>query len=630
MSDPALLYPYVLDGATGMVDAAYARFTGFTNQAWALVTNAISDLGDYQLPTVPFTASFNPQLALSQFPTIAAPDAPAIVFNAPAAPTAPPAAEAVSVQLSPAPVDNTAAPVYAVPSAPTLVAVTDPGDAPVLDAITLPDAPALAFPDAPADIVLSLPDVPVIQLPTFQGARPVFNAPIPEENFAFTPEEYVSALLDKTRATISAMQDGGTGLPAAVAKALRDRATLEADNEVNRAVEESYDQFSARGFDEPNGILNARLDQVRQDARAKRAGVNRDVYIQDQQAALENLRFAVQQGIALEGTLIQAHQEQMRLALEAAKYTVDLAISILNARVSAFNAQVLAYQTDASVFRELIAAEATKLDLYKSQLEGERLKVDISESQLRRYEAQLRAVNVLVDVYKSQLEAVTTEVQLNSQKLEQYRTRVSVMSEQVRAQSIQYEGYSARVNAETAKAQFYQAATQGYAARVNAWSTAERAKLDAARFTLDNNQNRQEVWRSQLALYTAQLQTEQARIDTLVKKYGADADIYQSKARVATAAAEANNRAFQLNLAEQQALVDTELKRAELEMKQVEFIASENVEIKKAIASVGGQLTSAAMSAVNFHAGTSYSGSMNLGYNLGVNFSGSIDDGSTI
>ncbi|MES2347022.1 MAG: hypothetical protein V4641_05560 [Pseudomonadota bacterium] len=623
-STPQLIYPYVLDGATSLVDAAYVRFTTFTNEAWTLAVDTLHDLADYTVPQLAFNAHFTPQLALASFPTIPAPTAPDITLNLPPSPTAPPVLDFAGISLDAPPTDNSVAPVFVQPVFPTLVSVSDPGTAPTLADVSLPTAPVLTLPDAPADMVLNLPVPPNLQLPTFQGDRPVFDAPIPTETFGFSPATYVSDLLSQTTANLSRMQQGGTGLPAAVAKALRDRATLAADDEVMRAEQETIEQYGARGFEEPSGILTKRLARVRADARAERAGTNRDIYIQDQQVAVENLRFSVQQGISLEGTLMQAFTSNQQMALDAAKYAVEMAISIFNARVSAFNAQVTMYQADAQVFRDLIAAESTKVELYRGLLEGEQIKAQISETQVRRYQAQLQGVQTLVDVYKSQLEAVTTEVAINAQKLDVFRTRVSVMTQQVQAQTTQIEGYTARINAEKGKAEFYSAATSAFAARVTAYRDVNTAKVDASRLLLENNKNRQEAWRDTVELYKTQIGAMQAQIDTIVKEFGMEADIYRSKATVATAASEANSRLFQLNLAEQQAVVDTSLKNAELQLKQLDTTAQIVSETKKAIAQVAGQLTAAAMSAVSFHAGTNYSGSMSLGYNLGISYSGTM------
>lgn len=624
--EPQLIYPYVLDGSTALVDAAYTRFTAFTNQAWALATSALNDLGNYTVPQIQFNAAFNPQIALDQFPSILAPVAPTLDAALPPAPSEPPLLTLPpDVAIDAPPVDTTVAPQYSAPAYPTLVSVDDPGNAPVLNDVSLPTAPVLDFPVKPDLLAINLPAVPTINYPTFQGERPVFNAPLPVEDFAFTPQAYVSDLLDRVRSTLGDMMSGEYVLPAAVAKALRDRATLEADNEQARTIENEVEQFSARGFEEPGGVLAKRLRNVRSDAAMARAGINRDIYVQDQQVALENLRTAVQMGVSLEGQLMQLHTSEQQMALDAAKYAMSVQIDVFNAEVTAFNAQVSLYQADASVFRDLIAAEQTKVDLYKALLEGEQIKGQLNETTVRLYTAQLQAVETLVDVYKSQLEAVNQQIAINTQKLDVYRTRVSVMAQQVQAQTAQIEGYRSRVEAETAKAQFYSASVSAYASRVAAYRESQGAKIDAARLQLDSSRLRQDAWAQTITLYTARVNAVQAQLDTIVKSFGMQSDIYKSKAQVATAAAEANNRAFQLNLAEQQAVVDTALKNAELQLKQIDAIAQITSDIKKAIAQVAGQLAASSMSAVSFHAGTNYSGSMSLGYNLGLSFSGSLD-----
>lgn len=625
---PPIIVDFGIDQASSLVGAAYTHYTTFANQAYAIAQQAIGQLGTYTVQPIRFNATFDPAIALSQFPTLNPPIAPDLTFHTPTDPGAPPTPTTQAFQIDAAPTDNTVAPVYAPPPKPQLIALSDPGNAPVLTDPTMPTAPVITYPTAPTDIAITLPLPPNIQLPTFQGQRPVFDAPIPDENFTFTPTEYVDALLDKVKAQVSTMLDGGTGLPAAVAKALRDRATNAQDEDTTRQIEESFEEFSARGFEEPNGPLANRLARVRKDAASLRAGVNRDIYVQDQQVAIENLRFAVQQGVALEGTLIQAHNDFMRISLEAARYAVDVAISILNARISVFNAEVQAYQVDAQVFVDLIRAAEVQLEIYRSELEAERLKVDINRANVDKYTAQLQAVNIMVSVYRSQLDAVTAQIQMNSQKLDQYRTRVQVLSEQVQAQTTQIQGYTAQVQAETAKAQFYDTAVRGFATRVQAWSEQQRTKIESARLGQQYDQLLQDAWKAKLALYTAQLQTQLDQLDAKVKGFSAQSDVYKATAQVASAAAEANNRAFQLNLAQQQAIVDTELKRSELDLDQLKFISQQYVEIKKGIAQVSAQLASASMSAVNFSAGTSFAGGARHDYNLSLNYSGSMDDGS--
>jgi hypothetical protein len=258
---------------------------------------------------------------------------------------------------------------------------------------------------------------------------------------------------------------GGEAMPPALAQALRDRAYTEANREEARAVAQAYDEFGTRGFSEPAGQLSRRVSEARSDALAKRQLINRDIYIQEQTVAIENLRFAVTGGIQLEGMNVQVFTAEVEAALKA----VDLA--------------------------------------------------------------------------------------------------------------------------------------QG----------TNRLKLDG--------------WRAQVEMFDTKLRAEIARVDTTLKAFLGEVDVYRADAQIATAAGEYDNRRFQLNLAQEQAIVDTEMKRADQSFEQMKYITSVMLEIKKALATVGTQLAAAAMSAVNVGASLSSSSSESLGYSLGISYSGSMDNG---
>ena len=93
-----------------------------------------------------------------------------------------------------------------------------------------------------------------------------------------------------------------------------------------------------------------------------------------------------------------------------------------------------------------------------------------------------------------------------------------------------------------------------------------------------------------------------------------------SNAAVATASGEYNNRRFQLNLAQEQAIVDTELKRAQLDMQQMQFISTVLSEIKRAVATVSAQLASSALSIISTSATVGSNHSSSMGYQLGVSY----------
>lgn len=371
MAQPALLYPAAI-GAGPIVYDAYDKWSGIALQAFSTAQKLSDQIANIQLDPVAFNASFDPQLALAPFPTMAKPAAPGdLSFHAP----------------------------------------------------TLPGAP---------------PEIVVPVLP---------------------PLSYVSDLLDGMKTAITTLL-GGNALPAAVADAIRNRAYSEAYAEEGRAVAQAYDEFGARGFEEPPGQLSRRITEARSDARNKRQQASRDVFVQEQLTAIENLRFAVTAGVQLEGM------------------------------------KVTVYRAEADV----------------------------------------------------QLETVRTAVETNRLKME--------------------------------------------------------------------------GWRAGVELYDTQLKGELARMDAVLREFQANVLVYQADAQIATAAGEFDNRRFQLNLAQEQAIVGTEMKRQDQQFEQMRFITSVMLEIKKTLAEVGSRLASAAMSAVNIGASTSSSTSESVGYSLGVDYKG--------
>lgn len=316
--------------------------------------------------------------------------------------------------------------------------------------LALTGFPVMPKPVTPPNLALNVPSLP--------PAPPIITIPL------LPPAAYLSDLLGKMQSVVGALLDGGNLLSDATANQLRSRAYTEAFTEEQRAVDQAYDEYAARGFSEPAGQLNRRVSEARSDARQKRQAASRDVFIQEQTVAIENARFAVTSGIQLEGITVQVYTAQ------------------------------------------------------------------------------------------------------------------------------------AQVNVEYAK--------------------------------LDVEQNRMQLdgWRAKVELFDAQLKAEMARLDSQLEVFKAEVQVYTADAQVASVAGEYDNRRFQLNLAQEQAIVSTEMKRQDQQFEQMKYITTIMMEIKKALATVQSQLASAAMSAVNIGASLSSTSSESLGYNLSMSYQGSLDD----
>lgn len=374
MAQPTLVYP-AATGSVQIVNDAYDKWSGIAQSAFATAQQLATQLANIPLSPVAFNAHFDPQIALTPFPTLT----------------------------KPAPVGDLS--------------------------LTLPPLP---------------PEPPTITVPVLP------------------PLDYVSSLLDQMKGVITSLLSGN-GLPAAAASAIRNRAYSDAYAEEDRAVAQAYDEFAARGFAEPGGQLNKRITEARNDARNKRQQINRDVFIQEQLTAIENLKFAVTSGVQLEGMQVTVFRAKADVALE-----------------------------------------------------------------------------------------------------------------------------TVRISAET-----------------------NRLMMDG--------------WRAKVELFDVQLKGQMAQLDATLRAYLANVSAYQADAQIATAAGEFDNRRFQLNLAQEEAQVNTEMKRQDQQFEQMRFITSVMLEIKKTLAAVSSQLASAALSAVNIGASLSSGTSESVGYSLGISYSGQMN-----
>lgn len=147
-----------------------------------------------------------------------------------------------------------------------------------------------------------------------------------------------------------AITNGGTGIPAAIETAIWDRARGREIIEARRLEQEAASQFAARGFVMPPGALAARLLEVQQDATNKSATLSRDRAIKSVELEIENIRFAIEQGLKVRLQVIAGVGDYIRAWLKPAEEAVDYAAALVNAKEKLWN--------EASNYYKALIAEA--------------------------------------------------------------------------------------------------------------------------------------------------------------------------------------------------------------------------------------------------------------------------------
>lgn len=616
------------DLAVELVGDAHAVFMQRGTQTYNTAIDGLNAIGDITLAPFEFSISFDFDGQLTPFQRPPRPDVDAGEFAmvAPTAPGSAPGFTGASLTFTSAPELNVAPPTLTFGPRPLPPDIPLPIAPPRPDELVMPVVPDYALPPVPTFEQLNLPAVPTVEIPEFEGQRPVWVEPPFNETWSFEPQAYESVLLERLTAAIDPMLRSESALPVHIEAAIFQRARSRIEVEVDRGVDQAFAEFANRGFSEPPGQLAGRVAGIRQAGANQVAEAARDAAIRQYEATLENLRFAIVQGAALEGVYVGLHQADQAIALQAATFTRESAIAVVNTRIAVFNARQQAYATDAQVLESRIRASLAIIDLYRAQIEGELAKGQINEQRVRLYEGLLRGVEVMANFYRQQVEAVKVQSDIDRNQIEGFKAEVDAYDSRWRAHVAEWQGYSASIEGEGKRADLYRTLVDAHGKNVDAWAAGNRFQIDAERLRIDQHGQQLRAWEGGLTRFTALLDGERARLAAVAGKADALARIYTADAAVESAASAATDRSYELGLRRAQAHVDTQLREAELQITQLKGLVDQAIAIADAKMRVAAQLAASTMSAVGYSASVSSGRSKGIGCNTNFTFAGEIVD----
>jgi hypothetical protein len=591
--------------AGDIVNAGWTKWGSYAQDALDATEEFFTDIQELEITPVLTNIDFSVPAELGvPFAKPIAPTDPNITFGSVSSPGDVDVQNVVLPSFDDAPENTAVAPTITLPNAPAQLDAEVPNDAPTASVVTIPDAPVITLPTEPTLQSLTLPSVPTVSLPTFTGTLPVNTAVSPGNTFDFEYEDYTTQMPTLV-SRIQEMLAGGTGLPAAIWNALWEKARGREDKTAAKAIAEVTDEWASRGFSLPGGVLDKNIQGVRQDNQDASNQLSRDIAIEQAKMEVENMRFAVSQGIAFEGQYLNLHMQEMQLAYETAKYTVEAAISVYNAQISAYNVELQVYIAETQVHRTLIEAEMANVELYKAQLEGQKLIGDINQQDIDLYTARIGALLSEIEIYKGELDGVRTLVEVDKTQVESFTARVGAFEAQVRANESEVKAYSARVAAEMAKAEIYSTEIDAFTGLVTAYKTGNEAQIAAKRLEIENNGFKLEKFRTKVAKYSVDIDAEAKRVASGVGIYEGQTRMYAAELGAEQARVVADSRQYDLALETAKSQTQIELAEASMNIEQVLRTLNLELDKNKTILTVQAQLAAAAMSAVNLSASIS-------------------------
>lgn len=490
-----------------------------------------------------------------------------------------------------------------------------------LSTISLPAAPDVWTPPSTPDM-LSISVVPFggVDMHTDWAER-LSNPPAdlsltaPSAFVSPLPNRYDSGLLTDITNLLRARAQGGTGLAPAIEQAIWDRDRARVAAAAAAQVAEVTRNAEARGFAMPTGAFLAQLREAQVTQLGKTVEASHDIAIKQADLEQKNAQHAIEQGIALEGRLIEYVNSIEQRTFDAAKFAASNGVEIYNALVSGYRAVLEKYTSYANVYRSLIDAEKTKVEVYQAQIEAEKTKAEINRSLIEQMRAQIDVRNAFISLYKAQLEGVQAQLSVDKMKIDAFGSRIQAYTAQVNAETTRVEAFKAKVQSNVAQADLYKTQVEGYAATINAGV----AKAQAEANIYDTSVR---AFTSKVQAFGTRVQAESERVKALVSieelKLGSD--------KLKVEAASSKN---QVTIEEFRAIVQQYEATKQIAMSQAKLLSDNYMAIKgivteaaKVSAQVNAQLAASAYGTV--HAGAQISGSDST--SVGFSYSGDTSD----
>lgn len=471
------------------------------------------------------------------------------------------APSSITIDIPDAPTINT----VAMPTRPDINLDVNMPDAPTLDKHNLPDAPdfdmAITLPTAPVinelnapvrpnvDINIDVPEFGDIVLPQLDQLEKIEipDFVIPESEFDPAshpyeeleielydfenpewrewweePDKYESKILD-TLVDLSAdmfKNPQNFGLPEKVVEALFNKPRERISAEVERSVQEAHNTWAARGFSMPPGMLAKQVNVARQEGQLRVADLNRDIFVEASKMQIDALKFAVQQGMALEQRTYDRHKEMVERLFEVAKYNVEASFRVYEYQYTLFELQSNGFKAMVDTYKEKLAQfiEASKL-----QLEAIAAKGQLDQQKLEYYRAKLAGVSADAELFKTKMQSVQLRTDVIKTQFDAYRTDMQAYGEQLGAERIKLEQYDIEMRGQQTKAGIGQTVADIYAKRVQAYGgllDGDRLKLEAYKAQIDGEQARlniadiqSKIYGMDISAYVAALGGEKTKVD---------------------------------------------------------------------------------------------------------------------
>jgi len=490
-----------------------------------------------------------------------------------------------------------------------------PGDSPVTPALTFPDAIVITLPDQPQLEPIVIPAFTSPSIADFNPTFPTFTTRDISTLIDWQEPVYTEQVIDAVKTQLAVFFTGGSGIDPEVEASIFARGRDREDRVVIQLEQQATEEWATKGYTAPPGMLVKRIDNIREEGMLKKLGLNREQTIKVFDTEIENLRFAVQQGLAAEELYIRMFLAKVERLFEVQKLSVEWQIQLYTIAVQVFGIQMEEVKVRAQVYEVQVRAAMIEIEIFKALIEGEKVKADINKVLIEAYVAEISAREAMVRMYGEQVKAVGIEADVFKTQVEAYKSEVDAYAARIGADKNRFDAYASQLRGEATKVDILDAEARVYATRIQGIETGVKAEVAALQGEVSavdiQIRNYEATIRGLLGRAQAELGEIQANVagnNANTQRFIAQMAAEETHDKVQLAAWEGTNRVnleiFRADIASFQAQLERAVKEIELLMKAQESAGG-----------LASTITAGALAAM--HVGASLSSSS------GVNASGS-------
>jgi len=460
------------DAAASAIDARISDAEKNAGKAMADVKNAINNLQDAAKATPP-AISFNAPTIGINIPLISAvgpsgPNLTAIKASVGVKPGEFSASIAERAMQS-APQEGFVTPTIVFPESPIYSPLVKPSQLLIALPDSIPTAPSVNLPTDLAVGNQTVPNIPTVSIPDWGEDIPLMDIDLPSTTFAYVEPIYESSLKTALASKLlDGVNNGGTGLGVTVQTAIWNQDLERLEQQKEDDIDKVLNLYGGRGFDMPNGMVAAQVQEVLKNYTRDRAQNSRTQVIEEAKIAKEMTQFFLDKGLSLEQIELSHANNVANRALEAEKAVVQFSIDLFNTKVSKFNLELEKYKAKQIEIQMRIKTQELILDSYKAELSGVDTSLKQDSVEIQNYNAQVASHGMNIALYEAELKAVESQLNIERAKVEIFKGEISGYVAELQAQKNQSDLYIAQIAGESAKIDIHKTEVDAYATRVQA------------------------------------------------------------------------------------------------------------------------------------------------------------------